>query len=425
MIPVLFFYWFPTMNLDTSSLTFAIPARVLRTTAERQADLIALAEQNHAIDAGILAERAPFFWSAEISSDVVDAYYTHMLLNTLTNFQNDAKAGVSFLPGHKHDELPFGRSLDAWLENAIEPARTRVVADFYTIPGLNLNGVQTDHLIDGIRSGILKDVSVGFHGGRFLCDVCQRDFWDMECPHVPGVRYEVKDADGVVRVKLATFGVDDAHLSEVSSVFDGATPRAEVIKAEREAVEGRLRPEAARMIEERYRVKLPAAKRSFAGASASGKGKSMELEQQFNRIREILGVDEAADVPATIATLTGEAEALRTLPSQLEAAQKRVAELEALQPLAEDGRTYRSDLIAEALAEGVRAYGDKFDEPTYRSMLEGAKLDVIKRMKTDWATIGDNRFAPGGRKSTEKGEDAPGDKAQRRQVNVPASAFAV
>jgi hypothetical protein len=52
-------------------------------------------------------------------------------------------------------------------------------------------------------------------------------------------------------------------------------------------------------------------------------------------------------------------------------------------------------------------------------------LDVIKRMKTDWATIGDNRFAPGGRKTTEKGEDAPGDKSQRRQVNVPASAFAV
>jgi len=116
---------------DTSNLTFAIPARVLRSVGTRQADLLTLAKER-VPDAAYLDEHEPFFWAAEISSDVIDAYYTHMLASTLVNFAADAKTGVAFLPGHQHRELPFGYSLDSQMENATEPERTRVVADFYT-----------------------------------------------------------------------------------------------------------------------------------------------------------------------------------------------------------------------------------------------------------------------------------------------------
>lgn len=427
-------------EMDTSSLTFAIPARVVRPTAQRAADLMALATEKHAIDPAILAERSPYFWSAEISSDVVDAYYTHMLMNTLTNFANDARSGVAFLPGHKHNELPFGRSLDAMLENAVEPPRTRCVADFYTVPGLKLNNVATDDLISGIRSGLLRDVSVGFFGGRMVCDICGRDFWDWDCPHVPGVQYEVKQ-DNVVSVKMATYGVDNAHLAEVSAVYDGATPRAEILKAEREAAEGRLRPEAARMIEQRYRVKLPAAKRSHAGVEIpqKRKGETMTLEELLAGVRTAFDLPADADAMGALDVLqnaAGDLKRLRPLESALAEAQGRVQALEGeattlrtqvatLEPLATDGRTYRDDLVTAALAEGVRAYGDKFAAGTYETMLRGASLEVIKRMRDDWALVGDTRF-PGGRTSTDRGEQAPGKQESAPKRNsVPDAAYAV
>ena len=146
-------------DIDTNGLVFAIPARVLRPAAQRQAELLATIKENHVLDAAILDERPPFFWDAEISSDLVDAYSSHMMLSTLSNFRDDARVGVAFLPGHRHNELPFGRSFDAYLEDAPDPQRTRVVSSFYTVPGLTLNGISTNDLIDGLRSGIAKDVS--------------------------------------------------------------------------------------------------------------------------------------------------------------------------------------------------------------------------------------------------------------------------
>ena len=121
-------------------------------------------------DPSMMDNMTPFFWSAEISNGNVDSYYTHMLPSTLTNFANDATAGVSFLNSHRHNELPLGRSLRGVYEG------DRVVADFYTMPGLNLNGVTTDDFITGIKTGLLSDVSVGFTSGQMWCDVCRMDY---------------------------------------------------------------------------------------------------------------------------------------------------------------------------------------------------------------------------------------------------------
>lgn len=399
-------------ELDVTGMVFAIPARVLRPSDQRVADLMTIIKDHHTLDPSILTERPPFLWDAEISSDLIDAYSSFMAPSTLSNFRDDAQAGVAFLPGHKHNELPFGRSFYASLENTINPSRTRVVASFYTLHGLKLNNISTDDLIDGLRSGILKDTSVGFHGGEQLCTLCSRSIWDWDCPHIPGLKYEVKEGD-VVRVKLATYGVHNARLSEVSSVFDGATPRAEILKAEREAAEGRMRPDAVRLFEERYRVKLPA-KRAFAVNPQ--RDKTMEFEQIVNQIREVLALPADADVVAGVLAVSTAPEKLRTAEQQLTEARAKVTELE---PLAADGRAYRDDLINEALAEGVRAYGDKFNRATYEAALKPASLDLIRQMKTDWAAVGDSRFA-GGRQTV---DDSQAPITQKKRTHVPASAY--
>lgn len=427
-------------DIDTSQLTFAVPARVVRLSSQRAADLMALATDKGAIDPAILNERAPFFFPAEISSDLIDAYSSHMTLRTLTNFMNDAKLGVALLPAHEHDDLPFGRSLDAMLENVVDPPRTRVVTDFYTVPGLKLNSVTTDDLISGIRSGLLRDVSVGFHQGEMTCDLCGRSLWSWDCPHIPGMKYEV-ESGGVISFKTATYAIDNAHLAEVSVVYDGATPRAEILKAEREAAEGRLRPEAARMIEQRYRVKLPAAKRSCAGVDIPQrkKGDTMTLEELLVGVRSAFDLPADADAVGALDVLQNAASdlvRLRPIETALADAQQRARTLEsdlaltqarvqALEPEAADGRTYRADLVTAALAEGVRAYGDKFAQETYETMLRGASLDVVKRMRDDWALVGDTRF-PGGRASTDRGEQAPGkQETAPKRSSVPDAAYAV
>ena len=405
------------MNIDTSNLIFSVPVRVLRTDAQRNAELMALALEKHVYDPAILEERAPFFWSLEASSTLIDAYSSHMTLNTLANFQADAKAGVAFLPGHKHYELPFGRSLDAQIETAMEPERTRLVADFYTLPGLTLNSVKTDDLINGIRSGILKDVSIGFHGGESTCDICGRSMWDWDCPHVPGMRYEIKGNDGVMRVVLATYAVDGAHLSEVSSVYDGATPRAEILKAEREAAEGRMKPDAVRLFETRYRMKLPEAKRTHAGVTLEGK--KLEFEQIVNQVREVLAIDDKTDLAGAVVQLKTELESNRGAQVALVAAQTEIAELT---PLANDGRAYRTDLIDAALVEGVRAFGDKFAKETYTDVLKRASLAVIKQLSSDWQAIGDSRFT-GGRQSEDKGDKPEAETKQPTGARIPTGAY--
>lgn len=153
----------------------------------------------------------------------------------------------------------------------------------------------------------------------------------------------------------------------------------------------------------------------------------MNFEQIVNQLREVLSVPADGDVVEVATRVITESATLKTVTAERDTAQGKLAEAEKrikdLEPQAADGVQYRKDLVDEALAEGVRAYGDKFDAETYRSMLEGAKLDVIKRMKSDWAAVGDGRFAPG-RQSRDEGEPAPNGN-QRKTNRLPDEAFAV
>lgn len=394
---------------DVSELTFPYPARVLRVdVATRATDLLSLAKSQSAFDPSIFDERAPFFWTAEISNDQIDYYFTHMLDSTLENFAADARSGVAFQNSHNVRELPLGRSLDSRIET--ETNRKRVMVDFYTLAGLRLNDVSTDDFIAGVRSGIVSDVSVGFGGGKHFCDICRSNYLSWDCPHVAGMTYDVKDAGSVV----ATVSIDGARLHEVSAVYEGATPDATIVKAQRMAEAGELRPEAVQVLEARYRMRLPA-KRTFAGVDVPKKDEPMDFETIVNQVREALSVPADGDVVATVTGITGELAQLRTAK---EAADQRIRTLETE---AADGRQYRTDLVAETLAEGVRAYGDKFERATYEELLKTASLTVIKRMKADWQSVGDERFS-GGRKSNDNG-DAPVKSQSKQAARVPNAAY--
>lgn len=355
----------PQATRSESAQVFGYPARVRLLDGKRTPELLQLVERGHAYDPGFFREREPFFFAAEISNDQVDAYFTRMMPSTLGNFARDAGAGVAFRKNHIQTELPLGRSISGRVESY--QGRNRVVSDVYIVPGLKLSDVPNDDVIAAIRSGTLADVSVGFYlgeGGRITCDLCGRDLMDWECPHIPGMGYEHEN-----QKRTATFGVHNARLSEFSGVYDGAAPNAAILKAERMAGAGQLKPEAARLVEAKYRIKLPESRHAWPGNTPE-KGSNMEPQKQLETIRS----------------------ALKTAGY----GEDMTAGLERVLADAADGRQYRADLLEDALAEGVRALGDKFNRATYEGALRTSPLATIRQMRDDWQRTGDARL-PGGR----------------------------
>lgn len=380
---------------------FAHPARVIYqqnpADAERWLEIVRATRAN---DPTVFDERPPFFWPAEISSQRLDAYYSRMDgETTLRNFVDDIGAGVSFQNSHRWYELPLGQSVEASM--AMDAKGTRVLAVFYTVPNLKLGDVSTTDFIAGVRAGIVSDVSVGFHGGKFICDICGRDMMrDWECQHIPGLTYLVGQGDEARVPVVATVRVVDARLSEVSAVYDGATPGAAILKAQREMDAGRLDARQAGLLEQRYRVRLVQPARAYGGAT---------LEERQNDVAPPTSGETPALPAADPAVADGvdvrvaEIEVARVILQRLGAvgddlvAQTRWAEarINELWPLAEDGRQYRAALVDETLAEGVRAMGSQFNADLYRGLLASATIPQLRRMRDDWRTMGDNQFAGG------------------------------
>lgn len=467
---------------------FAHPARVLATSftpAERLMDLAA----ERAFDPQFVREANPFFWAAEISNNRLDAYFTKMASSSLRNYAVDAADGVSFQNSHEFRRLGFGRSLTGTFEETGtievdervgEFQMARVIAEFYTIPGLRLHDVGTDDFIAGVRSSLIHDVSIGFYGGKPVCSLCGRSLYDWECPHIPGLTYPKRGPNGdVVAEELAFAWMEGAHLAEVSAVYDGATPGAAIMKAQQEADGGRLKPAAARLIEARYRIRLTGAQQIWTAGTPAQGGNMGENDSQIGNERSAAAAEPQAeerlgtatapavpvpgtgegntpadaeaqmvalratlaglglpegDLPAQVRGLADETLRLRPLEVRLAEAERMLVEstgaldaaqveLARLRPLAADGETYRSDLLSEALEEGVRAVGSGFRSDTYRALLEKSDLATIKQFRDDWRGSAEKLF-PGGRQSTDAGEQGPkADKTVQPQA-TPDAAFA-
>ena len=392
-----------------SDQVFAHPARVLYQQAPAdEARWLDIVTSRRAMDPAVFKDRQPVFWPAEISNRRLDSYFTRMGISTLRNFAQGANEGVAFQNSHRWMELPLGQSVEGTFVEEGDAARALAV--FYTLPDLAINGVNTSQFVDAMRAGIVQDVSVGFYGGRFTCDICGRDMLrDIECRHWPGFEYDVKEGDTVRKV-MATATVENALLSEVSAVYDGATPGAGVLKAQREADAGRLNSHQLRMLEARYRVRLVG--KHYGGATVPvPEDKETEQEQEDVTRSMVEGVQEAHT--ALMADIGSARAILRAAGAPdgpvLEAAEWAAETIKELRLLADDGRRYRADLIDEALAEGVRGMGKQFSPDLYRTLLDNATVPQIKALRDQWRDLGDNQFAGGAvvRNSNEPPREKP------------------
>lgn len=367
------------------------------------------------------APEGAYFWQAEISSNRLDSYHTYMTEATLGRFAEDARVGVAFLDSHAWGRLPIGYSVDAQVEDSEDGAR-RVLATFYTVRGITFGGTHsyasTDDLIAAIDAGIVRDVSVGFSGGSWTCNICGNDYRDYNaCGHLAGMEYSTKVGEAP---QLCTVAIDGAALSEVSAVYDGATPGAMILKARNMAGEGLLKGKALAYARAHY---LPDMAQDGPFGSED---KRMDYEKFVGDIREIVAhMDLASDADADAVV-----QAVRELKAQVVEAQglARLADveldslrarLEDLQPLADVGQVYLQDLREQVMAEGVRAFGEAFPVETYRVLVGGASIEHLKSLRESFAGQASQRFA-GGRKTS----DGQGQGATRKVV-VPDEAYRV
>lgn len=422
----------PTEERDNEELFYQHPVRAvpLGPPSEAQLELI----RAHVVDPAILDEREPFVWQAMASNDREDAYSTRMHRSTLDNFATDAADGVAFMNSHRTGgfgsaELPLGRTFEGRVVGASSAGPLRVEVTSYTLRGLNLNGLSTDAFIEGMRSGIARDVSVGFYGGEYRCSICERDMLrDWECRHWPGREYPKLDSKGQdtgEKVRAVAW-IHNARLAELSVVYDGATPGCMVSKAKRMAAAGELKPAELEFLEARYRIALPRAARSFSGADIPTPVREERMEltaEQIAAMRLALtetGAAADADVPATVRALVDEVKGLRGLRTEVERLKPFEEECTRLRPLADEGRAYRADLVETAVTEGKRAMGEAFAEATYRGLLEAAPVETVKRMRDDWKALGDKQF-PAGRLSRDEGGSDP---SASTTAAPPSAAFA-
>ncbi len=222
--------------------------------------------KSQAIDPSVFEQYPPYTWRGEISSTRWDSYDTRMGASTLKNYAAEAQAGVAFLRNHNNAEDPIGATFQGRYFGPQGDGVARVEADFYA-----LTDPQTAPYLAKIRGGVVRDLSVGFFGGEWICSLCGRDmqqwFGDDSCPHLLGMTYTPTDEAGTVKgpPEVARATIENAHLAEVSGVYDGSTPGAMIGKARSLAVEGVLNERSSRLVEQRYRVLLPQPARRWAG----------------------------------------------------------------------------------------------------------------------------------------------------------------
>lgn len=244
-------------------------------------DLVALAKSK-APDPTVFDEYDAVFWRAQVSNNRLDFYATSMAERTLKNYVEDLDDGVSFQDSHEWRKNGWGQSIKGELVKhddetvpVVDAPLREVYGTFFTLAGVQSGDQKTDDFIANIRSGVWRDVSIGFYARDVTCSICGKqsfEWWKEDgCPHMPGVEY---DDDG--RSVMAWASINDGRMMETSQVYDGATPEASIhqviAKANALAAERMISEREIAAVERRYSVRVARPAPVFAVGSAEAGG---------------------------------------------------------------------------------------------------------------------------------------------------------
>lgn len=348
---------------------------------------------------------------AEISNQSIDAYYTRMLPETLARFAERASSGIAFCDSHEHGRLPIGRSFygDTAMVDHDGTAMMSARAMVYMLRGVQTSsGMRTDDIIAGMEGGVYNDVSVGFIPLRYWCSVCGADMLrTFECMHWPGQTYTVRDDKTGKESEVLCVADVDADLAEFSLVYDGATPNAMLLKAQREIEAGRATARLITFVEDRCRVKLseryrgfgsgtqqvsaPAAPRALpAPAPAQTPGQEDEEMRGSEFVRGVIAEAERAGKAISSANM----DRLMTICNDLESGHGQAGEAHdtmgnAMRSLADFLSEHSTPAEADGETEGQGASEQEGDEQPARSAPEAGQGTSAERAKKGGKTSAD------------------------------------
>ena len=332
-----------------------------------------------------------------ISTDAVDAYFTHMDISSLRRFVADFKNNRSLLSSHYVYQLPIGGSYDAELEDIPEgkvenvPATKRVRVFWYMIRDMQTErGVNTDQYIKGIESGVYHRMSIGFGGKdlEFKCDIDGSDIWDWDSEYYPGMKLEgeLKEKYG----PYVTYGVYNANAREGSLVYSNATPGAVVERVQRMITARKVPPVEIGRLGTALGVEFDRPAALHRGIGQIEKGPNMTPEELIRQLLSRAGAKFSKDTRTKLETaLSSGTSIVDTLAELLEiSAEEESEEDRAIRArlsnrgidsaakqgdvftLADQGREYVDSQIAEAVRARVAVMGNGYNAEAYKARLE-------------------------------------------------------
>ena len=395
------------------------------------------------------------------SNDKLDRHNSVMdPKTTLKNFEEDAKAkpGVSLKDHHAWRSFGYGRSADAMLND-----KNELLIDFFILKNMEYDGGSrefrtSEKLIRAIEYELINQVSIGFYDAREICNLCnlpirRYSYWDWEperegqCTHKMGKKYEDKNG----KMVPATYTVFDARLKEVSLVEFGSNrhtsiekqrflmygfgdmpnmPESEVAARMRSFMEEfsvkdqewieKLRdalnvpsirstddPDAVvRALETEVatlRTTVSTQKDEIADLATTSQDVEQGRQAWVEKLRDALGLKDVRSTDDPDAVLEKAKEEVTDIRGQVETQRDEIADLQAD---AGDGKAYRDARVEEAIKQGIRAYGDDFDEEYHREYygdmpLEKLETHIAQNKKKADAAL------PAGRSTTDDHEPPP------------------
>lgn len=369
---------------------------------------------------------------------IIPNRYIKIHKTALEDFKRDAITGVpllldhSWMPdgilglgGRPKMAIPYGRTFNGVIRKGdAEGEDWALYADTYLIRGMEIDGISTDSLIQGVESGTFSDSSIGWSTERLECSICGEDI--RGCEHYPGEEYEGELCYSVAR--------RPASLWENSLVFSGAYPTAGILSSF-----GGKEVELAEMddikssdpgslvyclYDKRGVMTFQKRKKDNLIINLQGVKTKDDLTQLVQSLIPMKGGDNLdiekivlqsttsghtvdykwdstgfTDGVYTITTNKFIADSAPEVFISKEEVQKRIGDLSAEEvlKLAEEGKAYRDELINDALEWGVRAMGNDFPKESWKEMLSepGRSIQAIKDFRDGFKRQTDDAIPAG------------------------------
>jgi len=280
--------------------------------------------------------------------------------------------------------------------------------DLYQLVGYAymLKSEATQEIINSIDAGILKEVSVNCSVGENKCSICGNDYLFGDCQHWKSRQYDGKTC-------FTYLGkAKDAY--EVSFVAVPAQPAAGVTKSWYDDTNSK-KAKGAKNIMNYEEIKSSLAEMGIELDSvAKEKGVVPELNVILGAVKKKFDELPKAELGSTEDFISAE-KAKNFIGKEMTAEEilEAAKSFENVNTKAKAYDTIKSKAIDDAVASGIRARGESFNEERYKKLFETSTIEEIKGWQEDFDREAENVIHKG-----RKSEDSETPNGGAANVNL-------